>query len=97
MANRMDEGKVIRPLLYVAFMVSTIGLMFALGGAYGAWVGCLAGVLAFGIPAIIAYRTEQERRSLVKEAAQFSGGRGFDVGDNEPPQNTAPFPRQDGS
>lgn len=84
---RLSVQTSFRVFLYLGFsacVVMTIGLL-AWGGE---WVGPMFGTVAFGVPAVVAYLTEQGHQQNIEiaRAAQKTmrdGGGGWDMNDDD--------------
>jgi hypothetical protein len=83
---RLSVQTSFRVFLYTGFsacVVSTIALL----GWGGSWIAPMFGTVAFGIPAIMAYLTEQEHQQNIAtvRATQkaMRGGGGWDLEDDE--------------
>jgi hypothetical protein len=77
----------IRWFFYAGFMVCSIG-MVALLGVGGAWWAPMIGTVAFGVPTVIAYLTEQERQQNLQvwrlnNQAHGADDGGWDMDDND--------------
>lgn len=99
---RSDTGRAsgqtfIRWFFYLGFMICSIG-MVALLGLGGAWWAPMIGTVAFGIPTVIAYLTEQERQhnlETVRMNQQMRGAEGgWDLDDDGGDPTVPPAPRE---
>lgn len=83
---RLSVQTSFRVFLYAGFstcVTSTIALL----GWGGTWIAPMFGTIAFGIPAIIAYLTEQEHQQNMEtvrqtQKAMRGGGGGWDLDDD---------------
>jgi hypothetical protein len=79
--------------LYLGFLGCTVATIVILGWG-GSWWAPMFGTVAFGIPAVIAYLTEEERQQnlqvwrLNNQARSDSGG--WDLGDDDDEDPTIP-------
>lgn len=91
---RLDVQASFRVFLYLGFaacVTSTIAVL-AWGGSFPA---PMFGTIAFGIPAVIAYLTEQEHLQSIRVAreaqkAMRGGGGGWDLDDDPDDDPTVP-------
>jgi|SRR5687768_4405692 hypothetical protein len=83
---RLSVQTSFRVFLYLGFSVCVLSAIALLGWG-GSWVAPMFGTIAFGIPAIIAYLTEQEHQQnliVAREAQRQRGsGGGWDLDDDE--------------
>jgi hypothetical protein len=86
-----------RVFLYLGFLGCTVATIVTLGWG-GSWWAPMFGKVAFGIPAVIAYLTQEERQQnlqvwrLNNKAQSDSGG--WDLEDDDTDPTVPPTPRE---
>lgn len=94
---RVEPG--FRLILYLGFLGCTVATIAILGWG-GAWWAPMFGTIAFGIPAVVAYLTEEERQQnlqvwrLNNQAGSSDEGWDLNDDDNGGDPTVPPPPRE---